>query len=86
MNDLELARRQANDLTVLQKRHACRVGRDGHRITGKQVLAFAKELVDKMPPASALQSPAPPPDDGPVVQVHVAAVGRQPEAEDQSGV
>ena len=40
--DLEVARRQPNDLAVLQKRHPRRVRRDGHRVAGQQVLAFAQ--------------------------------------------
>ena len=36
-------------------------------------VAFAKELVEKMPPASALQSPSPP-EEGPVVEVSTATV------------
>jgi chromosome partitioning protein len=56
-------------------------------------VAFAKELVEKMPPASALQSPSAPPDDGPVVGVSTAsatgvadkASGVQPEVQNHNG-
>ena len=42
MTDLEVARREPNDLAVLQERHPCGVGRDRHRVAGQQVLAFAQ--------------------------------------------
>ena len=40
--DLEVARRQPDDLAVLQEGDPCRVGRDGHRVAGQQVLALAE--------------------------------------------
>ena len=42
MADLEVAGRQADDLAVLQERDPGRVGRDGHRVAGQQVLALAQ--------------------------------------------
>ena len=48
-------------------------------------VAFAKELVDKMPPASALQSAAPPPEDVPVVGTNSAAA-TQPQEKNHDGV
>ena len=41
MADLEIARRQPNNLAVLQEGHPRRVRCDGHRVARQQVLAFA---------------------------------------------
>ena len=58
-------------------------------------VAFAKELVDKMPPASALQSAAPPPEDVPVVGINPTdsgvvgvstAAATQPQEKNHDGV
>ncbi|RZI92145.1 MAG: ParA family protein, partial [Variovorax sp.] len=50
-------------------------------------IAFAKEMVDKMPPASAMAGAAPPPPEvAPASLASVAPAAAQPEVEDQNGL